>query len=87
MLWNFDLKSNLLKHKLKFSEWTKHANVDEMRLDKTQDHIKEGTNVSNIVCEVNTTVFFFYKYYKRLKRKIKTPQLTFIRTNQPKIHI
>ena len=30
--------------------------------------------------------YFFYKYYKRLKRKIKTPQLTFIKTNQPKIH-
>ena len=30
--------------------------------------------------------FFFDKYYKRLKRKIKTPQLTFIKTNQPKIH-
>ena len=41
--------------------------------------------VSSIVCEVNGTVFFFYKYYKRLKRKIKTPQLTFIK-NQPKIH-
>ena len=41
--------------------------------------------VISIVCEVNETVFF-YKYYKRLKRKIKTPQLTFIKTNQPKIH-
>ena len=40
---------------------------------------------SSIVCEVNETVFF-YKYYKCLKRKIKIPQLTFIKTNQPKIH-
>ena len=31
-------------------------------------------DVSSIVCEVNRTVFFFYKYYKRLKRKIKTPK-------------
>ena len=29
--------------------------------------------------------YFFYKYYKHLKRNIKTPQLTFIKTNQPKI--
>ena len=41
---------------------------------------------SSIVCEVNATVFFFNKYYKCLKCKIKTPQLTFIKTNQPKIH-
>ena len=33
-----------------------------------------------------TRQYFFYKYYKCLKRKIKTPQLTFIKTNQPKIH-
>ena len=35
---------------------------------------KNGFN--SIVCEVNRTVFvcFFYKYYKRLKRKIKTPK-------------
>ena len=33
---------------------------------------------SSIVCEVNGTVFFL--------RKIKTPKLTFIKTNQPKIH-
>ena len=39
--------------------------------------------VISIVCEVNETVFF-YKYYKRLKRKIKTPQLAFIKTNQLK---
>ena len=44
------------------------------------------TDISSIVCEVNATVFFFYKYYKCLKCKIKTPQLTFIKTNQPKIH-
>ena len=31
--------------------------------------------------------FFSYKYYKRLKRKLKTPQLTFIKTNQPKTQI
>ena len=37
----------------------------------------------SIVCEVNGTVFL-YKYYKRLKRKIKTPQLAFIKTNQLK---
>ena len=38
---------------------------------------------SSIVCEVIATVFsFFYKYYKRLKRKIKAPQVTFIKTNQ-----
>ena len=30
--------------------------------------------------------YIFSKYYKCLKRKIKTPQLTFIKTNQPKIH-
>ena len=30
--------------------------------------------------------YFFYKYYKCLKRKIRTPQLTFIKTKQPKIH-
>ena len=42
--------------------------------------------VISIVCEVNATVFFFYKYYKCLKRKIKTPQLTFIKTKQPKMH-
>ena len=30
--------------------------------------------------------FFLYKYYKCLKLKIKTLQLTFIKTNQPKIH-
>ena len=41
---------------------------------------------SSIVCEVIATVFFLYKYYKRLKRKIKAPQVTFIKTNQPKIH-
>ena len=29
---------------------------------------------SSIVCEVNRAVFFLYKYYKRLKRKIKTPK-------------
>ena len=31
-----------------------------------------------------TGQYFFYKYYKRLKRKIKTPQLAFIKTNQLK---
>ena len=36
--------------------------------------INDNKNVfSSIVCEVNRTVFFF-KYYKRLKRKIKTPK-------------
>ena len=44
------------------------------------------TVFSSIVSKVKRTVFFLYKYYKRLKRKIKTPQLTFIKTNQPKIH-
>ena len=40
---------------------------------------------SSIVCDVNGTYFFLlYKYYKRLKRKIKTPQLAFIKTNQLK---
>ena len=53
-----------------------------MRKDISYDRIDQG---SSIVCEVNVTVFFFYKYYKCLKRKIKTPQLTFIKTNQPKI--
>ena len=45
-----------------------------------------GVVGSSIVCEVNVTgqYFFFYKYYKRLKRKIKTPQLAFIKTNQLK---
>ena len=41
-----------------------------------------------IVCEVKGTAFFFiyiYKYYKRLRRKIETPQVAFIKTNQPKI--
>ena len=46
--------------------------------------VNDNKNVfSSIVCEVNGTVFF-YKYYKRLKRKIKTPQLAFIKTNQLK---
>ena len=36
--------------------------------------INDNNNVlSSIVCEVNKAVFFLYKYYKRLKRKIKTP--------------
>ena len=49
--------------------------------------INDNKNVFiSIVCEVKETVLFFNKYYKRLKRKIKTPQLTFIKTNQPKIH-
>ena len=46
-----------------------------------------GVVGSSIVCEVNVTrqyFFFLYKYYKRLKRKIKTPQLAFIKTNQLK---
>ena len=48
--------------------------------------INDNKNMfSSIVCEVNETVFF-YEYYKCLKRKIKIPQLTFIKTNQPKIH-
>ena len=35
--------------------------------------INDNKNVfSSIVCEVNRTVFFLYKYYKRLKHKIKT---------------
>ena len=46
-------------------------------------HCVKHRQVSSIVCEVNRTVFF-YKYYKRLKRKIKTPQVTFIKTNQLK---
>ena len=33
-----------------------------------------------------TRQYFFYRYYECLKRKIKTPQLTFIKTNQPKIY-
>ena len=46
--------------------------------------INDNKNVfSSIVCEVNETVFF-YKYYKRLKHKIKTLQLAFIKTNQLK---
>ena len=37
--------------------------------------INNNKNVfSSIVCEVNRAVFFFYKYYERLKRKIKTPK-------------
>ena len=31
-----------------------------------------------------TRQYFFYKYYKRLKHKIKTLQLAFIKTNQLK---
>ena len=42
--------------------------------------INDNKNVfSSIVCEVNGTVFF-YKYYKHLKRKIKTPQVTYTHT-------
>ena len=39
-------------------------------------NINDNKNVfSSIVCEVNKTVIFFiYKYYKHLKRKIKTPK-------------
>ena len=49
--------------------------------------INNNKNVfSSIACEVNARVFFFYKYYRRLKRKIKTPQLAFIKTNQSKKH-
>ena len=37
--------------------------------------INDNKNIfSSIVCEVNGTVFFFYKYYKRLRPKIKTPK-------------
>ena len=37
--------------------------------------INDNKNVfSSIVCEVNRTVSFLNKYYKRLKRKIKTPK-------------
>ena len=32
------------------------------------------TVFSSIVSKVKRTVFFLYKYYKRLKRKIKTPK-------------
>ena len=39
-----------------------------------------------VVLYVRLTVFFFCKYYKCLKRKIKTPQLTFTKTNKLKIH-
>ena len=42
--------------------------------------INDNKNVfSSIVCEVNRTVFFLYKYYERLKSKIKTPKS--IKTN------
>ena len=37
--------------------------------------VNDDKNVfSSIVCEVNRTVFFLYRSYKRLKRKIKTPK-------------
>ena len=43
-----------------------------------ENKINDNKNVlSSIVCKVNGTVFF-YKYYKRFKRKIKTPQVTFM---------
>ena len=49
--------------------------------------IKINDNKNVLVLYVRLTrQYFFNKYYKGLKRKIKTPQLTFIKTNQPKIH-
>ena len=37
--------------------------------------INDNKNVlRSIAYEVIATVFFFYKYYKRLKHKIKTPR-------------
>ena len=51
--------------------------------------IPTGTqiNEAKVVLHVSLTrQHFLNKYYKCLKRKIKTPQLTFIKTNQPKIH-
>ena len=48
--------------------------------------INDNKNVLVVLYVRLTRQYFFYKYYKCLKRKIKTPQLTFIKTNQPKIH-
>ena len=47
--------------------------------------INDNKNVLVVLYVRLTRQYFFYKYYKRLKRKIKTPQLTFIKT-KPKIH-
>ena len=48
--------------------------------------INDNKNVLVVLYVRLTQQYFFYKYYKCLKRKKKTPQLTFIKTNQPKIH-
>ena len=48
--------------------------------------IDDNKNVLVVLYVRLTRQYFFYKYYKCLKRKIKTPQLTFSKTNQPKIH-
>ena len=48
--------------------------------------INDNKNVLVVLYVRLTRQYFFYKYYKRLKCRIKTPQLTFITTNQPKIH-
>ena len=49
--------------------------------------INDNKNVfSSIVCEVNATVFFFINIIF-FKTQIKTPQVTFIKTNQPKTQI
>ena len=44
-----------------------------IEINDNRDHLYKYTltcfsSFSSIVCEVNTTVFFFYKYHKRLKR-------------------
>ena len=49
--------------------------------------INDNKNVLVVLYVRLTRQYLFYKYYKRLKRKIKTPQLTFIKTNQPKTQI
>ena len=53
--------------------------------DQSKIYIYLYYSSSVVVYVRSTRQYFFYKYHKRLKRKIKTPQLIFINTNQPKI--
>ena len=64
----------------------KHLRWSLFLINKVTGLKRDSTEgISRVVLYVRLTrQYFFYKYYKRLKRKIKTPQLAFIKTNQLK---
>ena len=61
-----------------------HLGVRKKEENLCKNNLRQPKEV--LYVRLTRQYFFFNKYYKCLNRKIKTPQSTFIKTNQLKIH-